>query len=112
MDAPICQQVLGYQYELAVDGAEAVAMIRKAESAENQYDLALMDLQMPYVDGIKATRMIREQGIDAKMLPIIALTANAFEQDVERCIEAGMQAHLAKPLAIEDLQKAVLDWAA
>lgn len=103
---------LGYEYELAVDGAEAVAMIRKAESAENQYDLALMDLQMPYLDGIKATRMVREQGIDAKMLPIIALTANAFEQDIERCIEAGMQAHLAKPLAIEVLRKTVLDWAA
>jgi signal transduction histidine kinase/ActR/RegA family two-component response regulator len=103
---------LGYDYELAVDGAEAVAMIRKAEFAENQYDLALMDLQMPYVDGIKATRMVREQGIDAKRLPIIALTANAFEQDVERCMEAGMQAHLAKPLAIEDLRKAVLDWLA
>lgn len=103
---------LGYEYELAIDGAEAVAMIRKAEFAENQYDLALMDLQMPYVDGFKATRMVREQGIDAKSLPIIALTANAFEQDIERCFEAGMQAHLAKPLAIEALRKTVLDWAA
>lgn len=103
---------LGYEYELAVDGAEAVAMIRKAELAENQYDLVLMDLQMPYVDGFKATQMVREQGIDAKMLPIVALTANAFEQDVQRCIEAGMQAHLAKPLTIEDLREAVLDWAA
>ncbi len=103
---------LGYDYELAVDGAEAVAMIRKAEIAENQYDLALMDLQMPYVDGIKATLMVRGHGIDANALPIVALTANAFEQDVNRCIEAGMQAHLAKPLAIEDLRNAVLNWAA
>lgn len=103
---------LGYEYELAVDGAEAIAMIRKAAVEEAQYDLALMDLQMPYVDGIKATRMVREHGIDAKALPIVALTANAFDQDVARCIEAGMQAHLAKPLAIEDLRKAVLDWAA
>tara|TARA_R110000824_G_scaffold211072_3_gene397022 strand:+ start:5801 stop:8101 length:2301 start_codon:yes stop_codon:yes gene_type:complete len=103
---------LGYDYELAVDGAEAVAMIRKAELANNQYDLALMDLQMPYVDGIKATRMVREQGIDANILPIVALTANAFDQDIELCLKAGMQAHLAKPLAIEDLRKAVLDWAA
>ncbi|VWX58501.1 conserved hypothetical protein [Sphingorhabdus sp. 109] len=103
---------LGYEYELAVDGAEAVAMIRKAEYSENQYDLALMDLQMPYVDGIKATRMVREQGIGAETLPIVALTANAFEQDIERCLEAGMQAHLAKPLAIDSLRKAVLDWAA
>lgn len=102
---------LGYDYELAVDGAEAVAMIRKAEIAENQYDLALMDLQMPYVGGIKATRMVRGHGIDANALPIVALTANAFDQDVERCIEAGMQAHLAKPLAIEDLRNAVLNWA-
>tara|TARA_R110000824_G_scaffold161984_2_gene337516 strand:- start:1242 stop:2255 length:1014 start_codon:yes stop_codon:yes gene_type:complete len=103
---------LGYEYELAVDGAEAVAMIRNAEVAESQYDLALMDLQMPFVDGIKATRMVRQHGIDASTLPIVALTANAFDQDVDRCIEAGMQAHLAKPLAIEDLRKVVLDWAA
>ncbi|AMO72163.1 CHASE domain-containing protein [Sphingorhabdus sp. M41] len=101
---------LGYEFELAVDGAEAVAMIRKAALAENQYDLVLMDLQMPYVDGIKAAQMVREQGIDGQMLPIIALTANAFEQDVERCIEAGMQAHLAKPISIEGLREAVLDW--
>ena len=87
-------------------------MIRKANMAERQYDLVLMDLQMPYVDGIKATRMVRDHGIDANMLPIVALTANAFDQDVARCIEAGMQAHLAKPLAIEDLRDAVLDWAA
>jgi CheY-like chemotaxis protein len=103
--------LLGYDYELAVDGAEAVAMIRKANMAENQYDLVLMDLQMPYVDGIKATRMVRRHGIDATALPIVALTANAFDQDVDRCIEAGMQAHLAKPLAMEDLQKMVRNWA-
>ena len=103
---------LGYEHDMAVDGAEAVAMIRKANMAERQYDLVLMDLQMPYVDGIKATRMVRDHGIDANMLPIVALTANAFDQDVARCIEAGMQAHLAKPLAIEDLRGAVLDWAA
>ena len=102
---------LGYDYELAVDRAEAVAMIRKADMAENQYDLVLMDLQMPYVDGIKATRMVRGHGIDANSLPIVALTANAFDQDVDRCIEAGMQAHLAKPLAMEDLQKIVFNWA-
>lgn len=103
---------LGYEYELAIDGAEAIAMIRKAEVADNQYSLVLMDLQMPYVDGIKATRMVRSHGIDAKALPIVALTANAFEQDVARCLQAGMQAHLAKPLAIEHLRTAVFDWAA
>ncbi len=103
---------LGYEYELAVDGAEAVAMIRRADMAKNQYDLVLMDLQMPFVDGLKATNMVRSHGIDANALPIVALTANAFDQDVDRCIEAGMQAHLAKPLAIEDLRNAVLDWAA
>ncbi|MGB5724785.1 MAG: ATP-binding protein [Parasphingorhabdus sp.] len=102
---------LGYDHDLAVDGAEAVAMIRKADMEEKQYDLVLMDLQMPYVDGIKATRMVRGHGIDASALPIVALTANAFDQDVDRCIEAGMQAHLAKPLAMEDLQKIVFNWA-
>tara|TARA_R110001599_G_scaffold61466_3_gene171100 strand:- start:55136 stop:57427 length:2292 start_codon:yes stop_codon:yes gene_type:complete len=103
---------LGYDYELAVDGAEAVAMIRRADVAEKQYDLVLMDLQMPFVDGIKATYMVRGHGIDANTLPIVALTANAFDQDVDRCIKAGMQAHLSKPLAIDDLRTAVLKWAA
>ncbi|MGB5483123.1 MAG: CHASE domain-containing protein [Parasphingorhabdus sp.] len=102
---------LGYDHDLAVDGAEAVAMIRKAVMEEKQYDLVLMDLQMPYVDGIKATRMVRGHGIDANALPIVALTAIAFDQDVDRCIEAGMQAHLAKPLAMEDLKKIVFNWA-
>jgi two-component system, sensor histidine kinase len=69
-------------------------------------------LQMPFVDGIKATYMVRGHGIDASTLPIVALTANAFDQDVDRCIKAGMQAHLSKPLAIDDLRTAVLKWAA
>lgn len=103
---------LGYGFELAIDGAEAVAMIQTADMTENQYDLVLMDLQMPYVDGIKATRMIRERGIDPNVLPIIALTANVFDQDVTRCREVGMQAHLTKPVNIDDLRSAVRRWAA
>ncbi len=101
---------LGYEYELAVDGAEAVAMIRKADEAGEQYSLVLMDLQMPYMDGIKATRMVRSNGIDAKELPIIALTANAFQQNVKDALDAGMQAHLSKPLDLVQFEEVLRKW--
>ena len=65
---------------------------------------------MPYIDGITATQIIRNDGISPEQLPIIALTANAYAQDIENCLAAGMQAHLAKPFAIEDLQNLIASW--
>ena len=101
---------LGYEFEIAENGVDAVAIIGQAEQDKNQFDLVLMDIQMPYIDGITATQIIRNDGISPEQLPIIALTANAYAQDIENCLAAGMQAHLAKPFAIEDLQNLIASW--
>ena len=68
------------------------------------YDAILMDVMMPHMDGQSATRAIRAlERADAKTIPIIAMTANAFDEDAQKCFEAGMNAHLSKPLRIEKL---------
>ena len=85
------------------NGAEAVRMFR--ENPE-RYDLIFMDVQMPVMDGYEATRQIR--GLDipyAKAIPIIAMTANVFREDVEECLKAGMDSHLGKPLNFDDVLK-------
>lgn len=70
---------------------------------ELYYDLILMDIQMPVMNGYEAARAIR--GLDNKNagIPIIAMTANAFKEDIDKCIQAGMNAHLAKPINIDNL---------
>ena len=71
-----------------------------------RYDLILMDMQMPEVDGLEATRMIRALDVpQAATIPIIAMTANVFREDVEKCIEAGMNRHLGKPIVINEVMK-------
>ena len=68
------------------------------------YDAILMDMRMPEMDGLEATRVIRAMGrADAKTIPIIALTANAFDEDVQRSMQAGLNAHLSKPVEPESL---------
>ncbi len=68
------------------------------------YDAVLMDMRMPEMDGLEATRTIREmERPDAKTIPIIALTANAFDEDVQRSMQAGLNAHLSKPVEPESL---------
>ena len=63
------------------------------------YDVILMDMRMPEMDGLEATRLIRASGReDAETIPIIALTANAFDEDVQRSMQAGLNAHLSKPV--------------
>lgn len=94
----------GHAVEIVSDGAEAVARLTgKRAGGRARIDLVLMDMQMPGIDGVTATRLIRERGIDAGRLPIVAMTANAFAEDVRRCLDAGMQAHLAKPMTIDAL---------
>lgn len=86
---------LGWQVEVAKNGSEAVELMTGA-----RYDLVLMDMQMPVLDGLAATRVIRASGDET---PIVGLTANAFQSDRDACLEAGMNDHLAKPVTREKL---------
>ena len=87
----------GFLVETAPDGTDAVSMVDASE--ENYYDAVLMDIQMPIMDGYEATRTIRSlPRKDVKDLPIIAMTANALEEDKEAALKNGMNAHIAKPL--------------
>ena len=92
----------GFQIETAADGSIAVEMIKNSE--ENYFDLVLMDIQMPIMNGYEAARTIRYlPRKDVENLPIIAMTANAFEEDKEKALENGMNAHITKPLDTEVL---------
>ena len=84
------------QIDCAENGAEAVQLFL---DSPNAYNMILMDLQMPEMDGISATRIIRDSGIGrSETIPIIAMTANVFQEDIEKCFDAGMNDHLGKPL--------------
>ena len=88
---------VGFLVETAPDGTDAVVMMESVE--ENYYDAILMDVQMPIMNGYEATRAIRNlPRKDVKDLPIIAMTANALEEDKEAALKNGMNAHLSKPL--------------
>ncbi|MDR0855309.1 MAG: response regulator, partial [Christensenellaceae bacterium] len=90
---------------LAENGEEAVA--RFSENPEI-IDLVLMDMQMPVMDGLTATRTIRALNVPkAKKVPILAMTANAFKEDMELCLSAGMNGHIAKPIEVDVLFEAV-----
>ena len=94
----------GASVESAEDGVQAVEKFK--ESAEGYYDLILMDVQIPHMDGYEATRCIRALGrSDAQKVPIFAMTANAFAEDVQKSREAGMNAHISKPLDIRAVYK-------
>ena len=87
--------------DCAENGAEAVRMF---EQNPNRYDIVFMDIQMPSMDGYEATRRIRASGTTkAQKIPIIALTANVFREDIEKCLEAGMTGHLGKPIDITEV---------
>ncbi len=93
---------IGFEVDIACDGQDAVTAMLECE--DGKYDYILMDVQMPIMDGIEATKQIRSSEREyLRSVPIIALTANAFNEDVERCIAAGMNAHLSKPFKIEDI---------
>jgi two-component system sensor histidine kinase/response regulator len=94
----------GLEVTLAENGLESVAWVKKA-----RFDVVLMDMQMPEMDGIDATRVIRKlpQG---RGLPIITMTAAAMDSDRQDCLAAGMNAHVAKPIDAERLVKTLIDW--
>ena len=93
---------VGLQAELAVNGEKAVKMC-----TEKTYDLILMDMQMPIMDGVAATRAIRASG---GKQPILAMTANAFGEDRQRCLDAGMNDHIAKPVDPQNLYSVLIKW--
>jgi PAS domain S-box-containing protein len=94
----------GFDIQFANNGASAVEMV-----AQRRYDVVLMDMQMPIMDGVSATIEIRKNPA-FKALPIIAMTANAMTQDKEKCIAAGMNDYLMKPIYPNDLYRALWKW--
>ena len=118
-DNPINQELtmamvekVGHDCDLVHNGQEAVDAVLSASRQQRAYDMVLMDMQMPIMDGLQACRAIRDAGFDAGTLPILAVTANAYSDDIQRCEEAGMQAHLAKPLRLGELCAAIARWSA
>ena len=112
-DEPVNQEVsrglledVGLRIDLAEDGAQALALAK-----QHRYALILMDMQMPNLNGIEATRAIRADS-QKRDTPILAMTANAFDEDRQLCIEAGMNDHIAKPVEPAVLYEIILKWLA
>ena len=98
---------LGYRTDVAANGEEAVRAVQR-----QSYDLVLMDCEMPVMNGLDATRVIRTQQTAKVRVPVIAMTASALKGDRERCLAAGMDDFLAKPMRITDLQQTLAKWLA
>jgi CheY-like chemotaxis protein len=88
------------QIDCAVNGLDAVQQFEKNPT---RYDLIFMDMQMPEMDGVMATRNIRASRQANSDLPIVAMTANVFREDIEKCLESGMNDHIGKPLDMEEV---------
>jgi PAS domain S-box-containing protein len=102
--ASVLLQDLGHQVDLAEDGVQAVEMAQAGA-----YDLILMDMQMPRMDGLQATRLLRAMPQHART-PIVAITANAFDQDRQACMDAGMDDFVTKPIEHERLREGLRHW--
>lgn len=108
LNAEIAQTLLedkGLKVMRAKDGLEAVTIVK--ENAVDCFDCILMDIQMPRMNGFEACKVIRSLPNNRSQLPIIALTANAFEEDRKDCLDAGMSEHVAKPIEIQSLQQTI-----
>ena len=102
-------EMVGVNVEIASNGKEALEMF--SDSPEGKYDLIFMDIQMPVMNGYEATLEIRNMGReDARDVPIIAMTANAFNEDIQKALEVGMNEHLAKPIDIKKFETVLSRW--
>lgn len=101
-------QYFGCKVDLVENGEEALAAIKR-----HRYDLVLMDCQMPEMDGLTATaevRKLEKSGQQTGRVPIVAITANALQGDLERCLEAGMDDYVSKPIESHRLQEVLAKW--
>jgi CheY-like chemotaxis protein len=96
---------INYRVDVAVNGAEALEKL-----SLHRYAAVLMDCQMPVMDGYEASSTIRSREDGDAHIPIIALTAGAMEGDVDRCLAAGMDDHLPKPVRLEELSRTLDAW--
>jgi CheY-like chemotaxis protein len=107
LNAEIATEILkeaGFEIERAEDGQVCVGMLKNAEAGH--FDVILMDIQMPHMNGYEATEIIRTTlEPDKKDIPIIAMTANAFEEDKRQAAKCGMNGHLGKPVNVKALMK-------
>ena len=101
-------QMTGLEVEWVVDGEAAVE--RMANSKEGEFDLVFMDIQMPNMDGYQATAAIRAMTTYARRIPIVAMTANAFADDIRKAKEVGMNDHISKPIDFKELAKILQKW--
>lgn len=97
---------MGYRADVAANGVEILEALRR-----QTYDLVLCDVQMPEMDGLEAARRIREQWSEEERPRIIAMTASAMPSDRDKCLKAGMDDYISKPVRVEDLQAALVRWA-
>ena len=112
LNREIAREILG-EVGLLVEEAEdgSIALDMLLEKGPGYYDLVLMDIQMPVMNGYEATRAIRAlDRPDAGTIPIIAMTANLFDEDVAACLGAGMDAHIPKPLEAGQMIRTIAEW--
>lgn len=102
----------GVDVDIAADGLAAVAKTTAAADRGEPYQLILMDVRMPNLDGVSATRRLRAAGFGPDLLPIVALTANGSPAEIAECLAAGMQAHIAKPVAPQQVHAIIASYIA
>ncbi len=98
---------------MLVDWAEdgEIGVSKLVNSRNGYYDIILMDIRMPKVDGLQATQVIRNSNHpQAKLIPVIAMTANAFESDIRACLTTGMNGHIAKPIDSMTMYQTILSY--
>ena len=112
LNVEIAQEILknyGLEIAVAYNGQEAVQIYQ--EKQEGYFDMIFMDIQMPVMDGYTAAKKIRGcNRADSEQIPIAAMTANAFSEDVQKAMHAGMNDHVAKPIELDRLEKVLTKW--